>query len=128
MPSINTDDNFKGRVAYAASVISSGRRTSRAFDNCFEHHDGDEVLAIIFRRAEKNLKLADNLAKYFDVTIAQEHVDKLAGISTRDMPAHAAETRARCRREFDEFMKEVARNQAVKEKTPEICHAVEPAV
>lgn len=106
MSSLNDPDNFAGRVAYAASVIGGNRPQSRAFDNCFENNDGDEVSAILLRRAEKNPKLKANMPRYLNMDIITECAAKLAHVSTRDMPAHAAATRARCKVKFDKWLAE----------------------
>jgi len=97
MSRLNDPENFSGRVNYAAAVISNGRSTSRAFDNCFENFDGDEVVTILLRRAEKNAKLAANLPRYIGIDRARETAAKLAHVSTRDMPAHAHKARERGR-------------------------------
>ena len=54
MSRLNDPENFRGRVNYAAKVIAYGRRPTRAFDNCFENHDGDDVATVILRRSRKN--------------------------------------------------------------------------
>lgn len=97
-------DDFSGRVNYAAAVISNNRATSRAFDSCFENHDGDEVAAILVRRAEKNPRLAANIWRYLSRETVMAAAERLTHIPTRQMAAHAAETRARCRQEFDAMM------------------------
>lgn len=91
MSALNRPDNFAGRVNYAAQVIAAGRRTSRAFDNCFENGDGDAVAAAILRRAERNQKIADNWPRYLSRQTAQEAAEKLAG---RDLTAESARLRA----------------------------------
>jgi len=50
----------------AASYISGGKNTGRAFDSCFEWHGADAVAIALYRRAEKRpeTKLAQNLFKY----------------------------------------------------------------
>lgn len=55
---------FTYRVNYAADVIASARRTSREFDNCFENGDGNQVVAALVQRAQKNERLAANLWRY----------------------------------------------------------------
>lgn len=56
------------RVNYAARVIKNGRPTSRAFDDCFENGDGDEVVRALVRKSKENPILAANLPKYIDQT------------------------------------------------------------
>lgn len=101
MSALNNPDNFAGRVNYAAAVISAGRRTSRAFDNCFENSDGDAVCAALIRRAAKNEKLAANLWRYVCRHSAEEAAARLQG---RDLKAAAAESRAKAAASFDAFM------------------------
>lgn len=72
--SIRDPENFTGRVNYAAAWIVSGRPTSRSFDSLFENNDGEVVVAALCRRAEKNERLRNNLAKY------------IAESSIRDVP------------------------------------------
>ena len=75
MTHINDLDNgFRARVAFAAKVISSGRRTTRTFDSCFENHDGDAVALALFRRAQRrpNTKLCANLWRYLSQTMVTD--------------------------------------------------------
>lgn len=94
MSALNRPDNFAGRVNYAAAVISTGRPTSRGFDNCFENYDGDEVCAALIRRAEKNPRLAANLWRYICKESATEAAERLKDV--RNLAASAEATRARC--------------------------------
>lgn len=118
-------DDFSGRVNYAAAVISNNRATSRAFDSCFENHDGDEVATILVRRAEKNPRLAANLWRYLARDSVMPAVERLKDVSTRQMAAHAAETRARCRREFDDMMaRREAESEAVRQRGKDAGYSV----
>jgi hypothetical protein len=83
-------------------VISASRPTSRAFDNCFENSDGDEVSAILVRRADKNTKLRDNLWRYLNKDIAMQAAARLRHVPTRQMPNAARQSRARARRHIDQ--------------------------
>lgn len=67
-------DDFAGRVAFAARVISSGDRTSRRFDGCFEMNDGDAVAVALFRRtrARPDTALARNIWRYLDRQSVQD--------------------------------------------------------
>ncbi len=85
MSALNQPDNFIGRVNYAAAVISAGRHTTRAFDNCFENDDGDAVAAAIMRRAEKNEKLRENLPRYLDLALATENHATYAGRDLKEV-------------------------------------------
>lgn len=97
MSALNREDNFAGRVAYAAATIAAGRRTTRSFDNCFENWDGDEVAVAVYRRSMKNPKIAANLFRYLGRDSVMEAVARFADVPTRDLPKRAAETRARRR-------------------------------
>jgi hypothetical protein len=92
MSGLNRPENYAGRVAYAAQVIIKGRTPTRAFDNCFENDDGDEVSAALVRRAAKNPKLAANLNRYINRQMAEEAAARLAG---RNLAQAAREARER---------------------------------
>jgi tRNA-dihydrouridine synthase len=96
------DDAFQYRVDFAASVISSGERTTRNFDNCFEMYDGDAVAVAVYRRAMHNPKLRRNIWRY----ITRESVVKKAWASRRksraDLKTWAAELRAEANRKREE--------------------------
>lgn len=109
MSALNRPDNFAGRVNYAAAVISSGRRTSRAFDNCFENSDGDEVAAALVRRAAKNPRLAANLWRYICRVTAEEAAARLEG---KNLAQEAAKSRQRSADNFAAFMAEQRARQA----------------
>jgi hypothetical protein len=68
--------DYDQRVTFAASRIASGKRTTRAFNSCFEMDDGDAVaLALSLRVSRRpNTKLAANLWRYLD----RESVEPLA--------------------------------------------------
>lgn len=91
MSALNRPDNFAGRVNYAAAVIANGRSTSRAFDNCFENHDGDEVAAALVRRAHRNPRLAENLWRYLCRETVEATAERLKG---KNLKEEAARTRA----------------------------------
>lgn len=95
MSRLNDPENFRGRVAYAAQVVARAGAHTRAFDNCFENDDGDEVAVAILRRSRRNPKLAANLAKYLDVALVEECDQQLAHIPTRKLAIAAAAKRAR---------------------------------
>lgn len=85
MSSLNKPENFAGRVRYAAYVISQGKNSTRALDNCFENHDGDAVAAALVRRAEKNEKLRANLFRYINRQIATEAYERFKGRKLSDV-------------------------------------------
>jgi hypothetical protein len=94
MSRLNDPDNFRGRVTYAAKVIASGKTPTRAFDNCFESYDGDEVSVALIRRAQRNPKIARNLDRYINRVLAEACAARMAHIPTRKLAAAAAATRA----------------------------------
>ena len=101
MSRLNDPENFRGRVNYAAQVIAYGRRPTRAFDNCFENYDGDEVATVILRRSRKNARLAANLQRYLSLSSIEEAAERLADVPTRKLPEVARQTRARRQAESD---------------------------
>ncbi|PZR93507.1 MAG: hypothetical protein DI537_10330 [Stutzerimonas stutzeri] len=90
MSELNRPENFRGRVNYAAAVISAGRRPTRSFDNCFENWDGDAVAAALMRRAEKNQRLRENLPRYISLSMAEQNHAEYAG---RDLAEVSRELR-----------------------------------
>lgn len=108
MSRLNEPDNFRGRVAYAAKVIASGRAPTRAFENCFENYDGDEVSVAILRRAAHNPRIAANLDRYISRKLAEACAARMLHVPTRKLPALAAETRARRKAESDAWFAEQA--------------------
>lgn len=107
MSRLNDPENFRGRVNYAAKVIAYGHSPSRAFDNCFENYDGDEVATVIVRRARKNRRLAANLHRYLSIASIEAAAERLAEISTRKLPDVARQTRARRKAEFEAWLEKV---------------------
>lgn len=107
MSRLNDPENFQGRVNYAAKVIAYGHRPTRAFDNCFENYDGDEVATVIVRRARKNRRLAANLHRYLGIASIEAAAQRLADVPTRKLPDVARETRARRKAEFDAWLETV---------------------
>lgn len=112
MSRLNDPENFRGRVNYAAKVIAYGHRPTRAFDNCFENYDGDEVATIIVRRARKNGRLAANLHRYLSITSIEAAAERLADIPTRKLPELARQTRERCKAEADVSLQELRATNA----------------
>ncbi|MDN5925597.1 MAG: hypothetical protein L0I29_00805 [Hyphomicrobiales bacterium] len=106
MSRLNDPENFRGRVNYAARVIAYGRRATRAFDNCFENYDGDEVATAILRRSKKNARLAANLQRYLSVASIEAAAQRLADVPTRKLPEIARQTRARRKAEFDAWFEQ----------------------
>jgi hypothetical protein len=106
MSRLNDPDNFRGRVNYAAQVIAYGRRPTRAFDNCFENYDGDDVATALLRRSKKNARLAANLHRYLSMASIEAAAERLADVSTRSLPEVARQTRARRRAEFNAWLEQ----------------------
>nr|WP_295468861.1 hypothetical protein [Mesorhizobium sp.] len=114
MSRLNDPENFRGRVNYAAQVIAYGRRPTRAFDNCFENYDGDEVATAILRRSKKNARLAANLQRYLSLATIEPAPKRLADVPTRKLPEVARQTRARRQAEFDAWFEQRRKTDAVK--------------
>lgn len=106
MSRLNDPENFRGRVNYAAKVIAYGRSPTRAFDNCFENWDGDEVATVIVRRARKNQRLAANLHRYLNIASIEAAAERLAEVPTRKLPDVARATRARHKAESEAWLEQ----------------------
>lgn len=92
---------FNDRVNYAARVISAGaKNTTRNFDNCFEMHDGDAVVSALFRRAQKNSKLAAMLPH---VLVAEDCKDYFPG---QDLNAVSLRLQAEADAKFKQWLAE----------------------
>ena len=90
-------ESYQYRVNLAANYMMRGISNSRALDNCFEMFDGDLVVTALVRRAMKNRKLWEAIARQWSAGFPQSWIDtanKYAGISTRNLPAAAAKMRA----------------------------------
>lgn len=127
MSRLNNPENFRGRVDYAAKVITYGGTPTRAFDNCFENYDGDEVTAAVLRRARKNNRLAANLHRYLDMAVAEAAAERLAGVPTRKLADLARQTRARRKAEFETWLECHHAAKAPPESTPSIISGEETA-
>lgn len=106
MSRLNDPENFRGRVNYAAKVIAYGRRPTRAFDNCFENYDGDEVATAILRRSRKNARLAANLQRYLSLSSIEAAAARLSDVPTCKLPDVARQTRVRRKAEFDAWFEQ----------------------
>jgi hypothetical protein len=107
MPSVYDDEAFNERVNFAAKYISEGRRTTRHFDTCFEMNDGDVVATALWRRAEKNPKLAANLFRYIREDLTREHAEHYKSVKTRDLPAVARKLRRERREAWEQQLAEL---------------------
>ena len=90
MPSVYDNDNFAGRVNYAATVISRRGGHTRHFDTCFEMDDASEVAVAVYRRSLRNPKLAANIWTYLARDTVMRDVEEMKDVKTRDLPAFAA--------------------------------------
>lgn len=119
MSRLNDPENFRGRVNYAAKVIAYGHRPTRAFDNCFENYDGDEVATAILRRSRKNARLAANLQRYLSLTSIEAAAERLADVPTRKLSEVARQTRARQKAEFNNWLEQQQKpNGSTSPETP----------
>lgn len=106
MASVYESDNFAGRVNYAAAVISKQGKTTRHFDTCFEMYDGDVVACALWRRAEKNPKLAELLPRYISADLKAETMARYATIPTRDLGKEARKVREKADADFKIWMQQ----------------------
>lgn len=111
MPRITDLENYAGRVNCAALVISTGGRTSRSFDNCFEMYDGDAVAVALYRRAQKapDGALARNLWRY----LSQDSVEVVAAENAhrKNLTGWARDLRAKAQADFARRMAEMGAAQ-----------------
>ena len=56
----------RARANIACRFIRAGSTSGRAFSDCFEMGDGDEVLTIIIERAKRDTALLERVRKVFD--------------------------------------------------------------
>lgn len=122
MSRLNDPENFRGRVNYAAKVIAYGRSPTRAFDNCFENYDGDEVATAILRRSRKNARLAANLHRYLSLSSVEAAAERLADVPTRKLPEVARQTRARRKTEFDVWFEQQRKADATTDRDTPIAN------
>ena len=112
MPSVYDSENFAGRVNYAVTVITRKGGLTRHFDTCFEMWDGVEVAVAVYRRSLTNPKLAANIWTYLARDIVMGNVEELKDVATRDLPARAAESRARSKAASEKALADHRRQQA----------------
>ncbi len=112
MPSVYDTDNFAGRVNYAATVIARKGGHTRHFDTCFEMYDGVEVAVAVYRRSLGNPKLAANIWAYLGKDVVMRDIEALKDVKTRDLAAHAAQSRACAKADADKFLEDHRRQQA----------------
>lgn len=112
MPSVYDNDNFAGRVNYAAIVIARKGGQTRHFDTCFEMYDGMEVAVAVYRRSLKNPKLAANIWTYLGRDMVMSNVETLKEVATRDLPVRATQSRTRAKAAADRMLEDHWRRQA----------------
>lgn len=118
MSALNRPDNFSGRVNYAAAVIADRREPTRNFDNCFENWDGDVVATALWRRAQKNTRLAENMPRYLSMELVERNAQTMAHVPTRKLKDVAADMRAKKQAEADAAH---ARRKAEQEAETQAC-------
>lgn len=97
---------FQDRVDYVAKAIKRGS-WGRRFEACFEELDGDQVIAVVMRRAEKNEELrkaimeAFKVAEWENVPWQQEY-RRFSGMSARDIGLNAENVREEKARLFED--------------------------
>lgn len=112
MSSVYDNDDFAGRVNYAATVIARKGGQTRHFDTCFEMYDGMEVAVAVYRRSLRNPKLAANIWTYLGRDLVMSNVEALKDVATRDLPTRAAQSRARAKAAADKMLEDHRRKQA----------------
>lgn len=58
----------KERAQIAAAFIRRGGESTRAFDDCLEMGDGDEVVSILCQMAKRSPKLKENIRRYISAS------------------------------------------------------------
>ena len=74
--------------------------------------DGVEVAVAVYRRSLKNPKLAANLWTYLARDTVMGNVEELMDVATRDLPARAAQSRARSKAAAEKALADHRRQQA----------------
>jgi len=108
MSKVHDAGSYQARVNYAALCIMRGTR-SRAFDSCFEMFDGDAVVTALVRRASKNPKLHDAIARDWGgvfPALWEDTARKYEATPTRQLAALAAQLRAEGQARFDAWLTE----------------------
>lgn len=98
------DGSYQYRVNFAAAYMVRGISNSRALDNCFEMFDGDLVVTTLVRRAMKNRKLWEAIARQWREGFPQSWLNtamKYAHIPTRQLAAAAHEMREKAQQRWN---------------------------
>lgn len=73
---------FRQHLAMACFLAgNSAMRGSRAFDNCFENNDGDQVVAFLVERARENPQLERAIAGDFSGTFPAKWLETAARVA-----------------------------------------------
>lgn len=99
--------NFQARVDYIAKALVRGS-WGRKFDECFEQHDSNHVIAVVMLRAERNETLKSAIVQRFQVENWKqvpwhEIADRFAGLSARRIRERADAIREDQTRMFREL-------------------------
>ena len=71
--------NTQDRIRIAAARINAGTARGRAFDNCFEMGDGDEVFSALIHRARHNAQFKSRLLGMYSGEHAMQVLAKIEG-------------------------------------------------
>ena len=75
---------FRQQLAEAIYVVgNAAMRGSRAFDNCFENGDGDEVVTHLVRRSEESPALRSAIAADFGGTFPVKWLETAVRLASR---------------------------------------------
>lgn len=95
--SVTNPENFQARVNYATHCILKGGNKTRKFDTCFEMGDGEAVVTVLVRKANKKEAFNKALVAYLGndesfnnwLATAEKHKD----VTSHKMKLVAAEMR-----------------------------------
>ncbi|MFX4299949.1 hypothetical protein [Pseudosulfitobacter pseudonitzschiae] len=99
--------SFQARVDYIAKALVRGS-WGRKFDECFEQHDSNHVIAVVMSRAERNETLKSAIIQRFEVASWEQVpwygiAEKFSGQSARRIRESAEEVRKDHTRIFKEL-------------------------
>lgn len=95
---------FQSRVDYVAKALRRGS-WGRKFDECFELHDSNHLIAVIMLRAEKNAELREAIVQRFEVSSWddvpwRDVMVQFAGMSSRQIGIEAERVREEQEKRF----------------------------
>lgn len=77
------DVAFRQHLAWAIFLAGNGAmKGSRAFDNCFENNDGDQVVAFLVQRAREDSKMERAIAHDFGGSIPARWIETAARLAS----------------------------------------------